>query len=115
MAALFYDTALSSAARTRSDPSGLGWSWFVLAERTDAAQMNSLSCAQASGKVVGSAQSRGAMLYQQDAYTVCSLDLPTRELRKNLRDSDNTDAIAWRPHRHGDREPATQQVGAAFL
>lgn len=59
---------------------------------------------------MGISQSRGESLEQEDTFAVGSLDLPTRELRKNLRDSDNTDAVSWRPHRPGDREPTTQQV-----
>lgn len=64
--------------------------------------------------VVGVVSTRGDRPKQEDAYAVCSLDLPTRELRRSLSDSTNKDAVAWRAgSRPGEREPKTQQV--AFL
>ena len=61
--------------------------------------------------MVGTAQFRGDRAYQEDAFTVGSIDLPTKELRRALRDSGDQDAVAWRAGvPSGHKEPPTQQV-----
>ena len=53
--------------------------------------------APSSSKLIGVASSRGERPYQEDTFIVRSIDVPGRELRRNLRDAEHRDLPgSWR-------------------
>ncbi|GAA93670.1 uncharacterized protein L969DRAFT_96694 [Mixia osmundae IAM 14324] len=98
-------------------------SWLVASRRSAARQRRQLSDAQEfrsdkgslklslkSAHLIGIAQSRGERPYQEDAYSVKSLDLSTAELQRTLKRTENSSAAAWKGKAKASSEPTTEQV-----